>query len=52
MIESSTVSLDAKAEDKHNILLVFAGFRAIHLSRLRFVRACRARVVWCGGGPS
>ena len=25
MIESSTVSLDAKAEDKHNILLVFAG---------------------------
>src|SRR5674476_535356 len=26
--------------------------RAIHLSRLRFVRACRARVVWRGGGPS
>jgi len=28
------------------------GIRAIHLSRLRFVRACRARVVWRGGGPS
>jgi len=26
--------------------------RAIHLSRLRFVRAYRARVVWRGGGPS
>jgi hypothetical protein len=26
--------------------------RAIHLSRLRFVRAHRARVVWRGGGPS
>jgi spore coat protein A len=26
--------------------------RAIHLSRLRFVRAGRARVVWRGGGPS
>jgi hypothetical protein len=26
--------------------------RAIHLSRLFFVRAYRARVVWRGGGPS
>ncbi len=34
--------------------LYFRGMelRAIHLSRLRFVRACRARVVWRGGGPS
>ncbi len=40
------------------VAMVFAGgipysvIRAIHLSRLRFVRAYRARVVWRGGGPS
>ncbi len=32
--------------------IVITGDRAIHLSRLRFVRADRARVVWRGGGPS
>jgi deazaflavin-dependent oxidoreductase (nitroreductase family) len=34
---------------RHSPLIVL---RAIHLSRLRFVRAGRARVVWRGGGPS
>ncbi len=31
---------------------IHSSLRAIHLSRLRFVRAYRARVVWRGGGPS
>ena len=35
-----------------DVIQRFRNHRAIHLSRLRFVRACRARVVWRGGGPS
>ena len=34
------------------LMLAVSDDRAIHLSRLRFVRAYRARVVWRGGGPS